>query len=124
MINSLKDNFGFIERADVVREIFFHVSEMNGGDSVTPHLGDDVEFTIQVGYLLYISKSEITNITVTSNFFSQTRNGKEVACSITILPSGTVVFEDVGTEWYKGQVGTAEHLHLNDFELRSPVLPF
>ena len=81
MINSLKDNFGFIERADVVREIFFHVSEMNGGDSVTPHLGDDVEFTIQ------------------------TRNGKEVACSITILPSGTVVFEDVGTEWYKGQVG-------------------
>ena len=48
MINSLKDNFGFIERADVVREIFFHVSEMNGGDSVTPHLGDDVEFTIQV----------------------------------------------------------------------------
>jgi len=80
VINSLKDNFGFIERADVVREIFFHVSEMNGGDSVTPHLGDDVEFTIQ------------------------TRNGKEVACSITILPSGTVVFEDVGTEWYKGQV--------------------
>ena len=69
MINSLKDNFGFIERADVVREIFFHVSEMNGGDSVTPHLGDDVEFTIQVGYLLFISKSEITNITVTSNFF-------------------------------------------------------
>ena len=80
VINSLKDNFGFIERADVVREIFFHVSEMNGGDSVTPHLGDDVEFTIQ------------------------TRNGKEVACSITVLPSGTVVFEDVGTEWHKGQV--------------------
>ena len=65
MINSLKDNFGFIERADVVREIFFHVSEMNGGDSVTPHLGDDVEFTIQVGYLFYVLKSEITNRRIT-----------------------------------------------------------
>ncbi len=78
VINSLKESFGFIERADVVREIFFHVSEME--ESGEPRLGDDVEFTIQ------------------------TRNGKEVACSITILPQGTVVFEDVGTEFFKGQV--------------------
>jgi cold shock CspA family protein len=78
VINSLKESFGFIERADVVREIFFHVTEMS--ESAEPRLGDDVEFTIQ------------------------TRNGKEVACGITILPSGTVVFEDVGTEIFKGQV--------------------
>lgn len=30
--------------------------------------------------------------------------GKEVACNITRLPAGTVVFEDVGTEIVKGQV--------------------
>ena len=45
-----------------------------------PYLGDNVEFTIQ------------------------TRNGKEVATNITKLPTGTVVFEDVGTEYYRGQV--------------------
>ena len=35
---------------------------------------------------------------------SQTRNGKEVACTITKLAQGTVVFEDVGSEHFKGQV--------------------
>lgn len=30
--------------------------------------------------------------------------GKEVACAITKLPHGTVVFEDIGTETLKGQV--------------------
>ena len=76
---SLKDNFGFIERSDVVREIFFHFTEMKDQDR-TPQLGDHVEFTIQ------------------------TRNGKEVACSIEVLALGTVIFEDVGTEFFKGQV--------------------
>ena len=37
-------------------------------------------------------------------FFLKTRNGKEVACTITKLTSGTVVFEDVGSEHFKGQV--------------------
>ena len=32
------------------------------------------------------------------------REGKEVACDITALPRGTVVFEDVGTEHFTGQV--------------------
>ncbi len=68
----------FIFRADVVREIFFHFTDITNGDSVD--LGDDVEFTIQ------------------------TRNGKEVACDIVKLPAGTVVFEDVGTEPFRGQV--------------------
>ncbi|XP_059352111.1 cold shock domain-containing protein E1-like isoform X3 [Daphnia carinata] len=79
VVCSLKESFGFIERGDVVREIFFHFSEAKGiADSL--QLGDDVEFTIQ------------------------TRNGKEVACSIIKLPSGTVVFEDVNPETLKGQV--------------------
>lgn len=30
--------------------------------------------------------------------------GKEVACSITKLPHGTVAFEDIGTEILKGQI--------------------
>lgn len=32
------------------------------------------------------------------------KQGKEVACNITKLPSGTVVFEDVNPEVLKGQV--------------------
>jgi len=83
VVNSLKDTFGFIERADVVKEIFFHISEVIDGreeDNSHIQLGDDVEFIIQ------------------------TRNGKEVACNLTKLVSGTVVFEDVGSDYYTGQV--------------------
>lgn len=78
VVNSVKDSFGFIERSDVVREIFFHFNEIKEGENID--LGDDVEFTIQ------------------------TRNGKEVACNIEPLPHGTVVFEDVGAEYFRGQV--------------------
>lgn len=49
----MKESFGFIERADVVKEIFFHFSEAKTTEPLD--LGDDVEFTIQ------------------------TRNGKEVS---------------------------------------------
>jgi len=48
VVCSMKESFGFIERADVVKEIFFHFSEAklpNGGDEL--RLGDDVEFNIQ-----------------------------------------------------------------------------
>lgn len=78
VVCSMKESFGFIERADVVKEIFFHFSEAEGNTELRP--GDDVEFTIQ------------------------TRNGKEVACNISRLPPGSVIFEDVGTQIYRGQV--------------------
>lgn len=80
VVNSIQEDksFGFIERADVVREIFFRNTDVENGDTID--LGDNVEFTIQ------------------------TRNGKEVATNITKLPTGTVVFEDVGTEYFRGQV--------------------
>ncbi|XP_045785005.1 cold shock domain-containing protein E1 isoform X2 [Maniola jurtina] len=78
VVCSKKENFGFIERADVVKEIFFHYSEAKVKEELA--LGDDVEFIIQ------------------------TRNGKEVACNITKLPSGSVVFEDVSPEMMRGQV--------------------
>ncbi|XP_026500310.1 cold shock domain-containing protein E1 isoform X1 [Vanessa tameamea] len=78
VVCSKKENFGFIERADVVKEIFFHYSEAKIKEELS--LGDDVEFIIQ------------------------TRNGKEVACNITKLPSGSVVFEDVSPEIMRGQV--------------------
>ena len=58
VVNSVKDHksWGFIERSDVVREIFFSFGECSeGGETID--LGDDVEFTIQ------------------------TRNGKEGLCS-------------------------------------------
>ena len=43
---SLKEGYGFIERADVVREIFFHYSEYKD-DISTAILGEDVEFAVQ-----------------------------------------------------------------------------
>lgn len=46
VVSTIKDSYGFIERADVVDEIFFHFSEAKnipGGLK----LGDDVEFFIQ-----------------------------------------------------------------------------
>lgn len=79
VVCSLKDNYGFIERADVVKEIFFHFSEFQG-DIEALNLGDDVEFNIQI------------------------RNNKEVAVNIQQLPEGTVVFEDVGVERKRGKI--------------------
>ncbi|PSN48449.1 hypothetical protein C0J52_16573 [Blattella germanica] len=78
VVCSMKESFGFIERADVVQEIFFHFSEAKMKEEL--NLNDNVEFTIQ------------------------TRNGKEVACNITKLKPGSVVFEDLSTEIFKGQV--------------------
>lgn len=45
IVSSLKDNFGFIERADVAKEIFFHFSETRITDAIT--VTDNVEFNIQ-----------------------------------------------------------------------------
>lgn len=79
VVCSMKESFGFIERADVVKEIFFHFSEAKTVKEDLK-LGDDVEFIIQ------------------------TRNGKEVACNITKLPPGSIIFEEVSTDIMKGQV--------------------
>ncbi|XP_068230034.1 RNA-binding protein Unr isoform X3 [Palaemon carinicauda] len=79
IVNTIKDSYGFIERADVVDEIFFHFSEAKNIPSGLK-LGDDVEFYIQ------------------------TRNGKEVATNMVKLSPGTVVFEDINPELIKGQV--------------------
>lgn len=45
VVCSMKESFGFIERADVVKEIFFHFSEAKTKEEL--RLGDDVEFIIQ-----------------------------------------------------------------------------
>ena len=45
VVCSMKNQFGFIERSDVVKEIFFHYSEYNGNiDDI--ELGDDVKFKV------------------------------------------------------------------------------
>ncbi len=79
IVSSIKDNFGFIERADVAKEIFFHFSETREYEGIVA--GDNIEFNIQ------------------------TRGGKEVASTISKLPFGTVIFEDIGLDILKGQVG-------------------
>ncbi|XP_034103785.1 cold shock domain-containing protein E1 [Drosophila albomicans] len=85
VVCSMKESFGFIERADVVKEIFFHFSEAEGNVELRP--GDDVEFTIQ-----------------TRSSASVPPQGREFACNITRLPPGSVIFEDVDSTIYKGQV--------------------
>ena len=47
VVCSFKDNFGFIERADVVKEIFFHFTEFKGKMEELS-LGDDVQFNIEL----------------------------------------------------------------------------
>ncbi|GFR76349.1 cold shock domain-containing protein E1, partial [Elysia marginata] len=79
VVCSMKDTFGFIERADIVKEIFFHYSEFKG-DISELELGDDVAFSIQI------------------------RNNKEVAVEIESLPEGTVIFEDIAVEMVKGKI--------------------
>lgn len=54
VVCSLKDAFGFIERADVVKEIFFHYSEYKG-DINKLNLGDDVEFDVQTRNVMLCS---------------------------------------------------------------------
>ncbi|VDI73536.1 Hypothetical predicted protein [Mytilus galloprovincialis] len=79
VVCSLKDSFGFIERADVVKEIFFHYSEYKG-DINKLNLGDDVDFDVQ------------------------NRNTKEVAVNIQSVPIGTVIFEDISVNKIQGSV--------------------
>lgn len=79
VVCSMKENYGFIERADVVKEIFFHYSEFQGNISELV-LGDDVEFNVQ------------------------SRNNKEVAVAIKALPAGTVIFDDVALEKRRGKI--------------------
>ncbi|XP_015197724.1 cold shock domain-containing protein E1 isoform X2 [Lepisosteus oculatus] len=79
VVCATKEAFGFIERGDVVKEIFFHYSEFKG-DLEALQAGDDVEFTIKE------------------------RNGKEVATDVRLLPQGTVIFEDISIERFEGTV--------------------
>uniref|UniRef100_A0A8C9H2P1 Cold shock domain containing E1 n=1 Tax=Piliocolobus tephrosceles TaxID=591936 RepID=A0A8C9H2P1_9PRIM len=79
VVCATKEAFGFIERGDVVKEIFFHYSEFKG-DLETLQPGNDVEFTIK------------------------DRNGKEVATDVRLLPQGTVIFEDISIEHFEGTV--------------------
>uniref|UniRef100_A0A668AR89 Cold shock domain containing E1, RNA-binding n=1 Tax=Myripristis murdjan TaxID=586833 RepID=A0A668AR89_9TELE len=81
VVCATKEAFGFIERADVVKEIFFHYSEFKG-DLEALQAGDDVEFTIK------------------------DRNGKEVATDVRLLPQGTVIFEDISIEQFEGHTLT------------------
>jgi len=79
IVSSLKESFGFVERADIVAEIFFHYSEFNG-DVNELMIGDDVEFQLV------------------------DRLGKEIAVKVNKLVPGTVVFEDISTTRYRGHV--------------------
>lgn len=82
VVKTLKDSFGFIERADMEKDIFFHYSELAPGTESEMAAGASVEFVIQ------------------------SRQGKEVATQIKVLPAGSVQFDSVGEEVFQGAVRT------------------
>lgn len=82
IVKTLKDSFGFIERADMEKDIFFHYSELASGTESDIVAGACVEFVIQ------------------------NRQGKEVATLIKVLASGSVQFDTVGEEVFQGAVKT------------------
>lgn len=99
----MKESFGFIERADVVKEIFFHFSEAEGNVELRP--GDDVEFTIQTRSVS--GSGDPTNPNMLQSKMQSASvppQGREFACNITRLAPGSVIFEDVDSTVYKGQV--------------------
>ncbi|CAF3081035.1 unnamed protein product [Rotaria socialis] len=81
VISTMKDSFGFIEREDALKEIFFHITEFGPNVATnTVHPGVEVEFDIQ------------------------DRHNKEVAINIIILPNGTVKFDEIDKTPYIGRV--------------------
>lgn len=82
LVKSFKETFGFIERADIVGDIFFHYSEVDPGEQTKLILGASVEFVIQ------------------------NRQGKKVATHVKVLPHGSVSFDDVSNEIHEGVVRT------------------
>lgn len=76
VICSMKESFGFIERADVVKEIFFHFSETKLMKEDLK-LGDDVEFIIQtrnVNFFLYFQNKNC--LTYSMIFYTNIRAKK------------------------------------------------
>jgi cold shock CspA family protein len=81
IIKSLKsEGFGFIERADVDKEIFFHLSEFARSDA-EPRPGDPVRFEV-----------------------AKNRTGKPVALRVRALAPGSVTFEEVLPEVRTGVI--------------------
>ncbi|CAF3361762.1 unnamed protein product [Rotaria sp. Silwood1] len=81
VISTMKDSFGFIEREDELKEIFFHITEF--GPNIETNIiqpGVEVEFDIQ------------------------DRHNKEVAINIVILPKGTVQFDEIDKTPYIGRI--------------------
>ena len=85
VVCTIKDSYGFIERVDIVKEIFFHSSECKDFENLKQ--GDDVEFSIH------------------------TRKNKDVAVNVTRLPPGTVVFEDISKETHFGRINATAERH-------------
>jgi len=78
-VSGMKDSFGFIKRSDVTGEIFFHYSQVSA-DVPDLRVGNDVEFLIE------------------------NRKDKQVAVNITLLPEGSVIFDDVSSVIHNGTI--------------------
>ena len=82
-VAALKENFGFVETIDHDKEIFFHYSNVEGGEPSSLELGDEVQYTIA---------SRVGN------------NGKISAENITLLEKGTLPAAKILDPIYNGIV--------------------
>jgi cold shock CspA family protein len=81
IITTLKESFGKIEREDQFKETFFHFHEYIGKNpNQELKLGLNVEFELQDRY------------------------GKEIACNVKMLPSGTVSFDELSRDVFIGRI--------------------
>jgi cold shock CspA family protein len=78
VVKSVKDGFGFLERADVDQEIFFHFSEVP--PDLRPAVGDAFRFEVS------------------------TRRDKPIALNLRPLTPGSVVIEDTLPDTMRGHV--------------------
>ncbi|KAF2366879.1 Cold-shock protein DNA-binding [Trinorchestia longiramus] len=82
-VAALKESFGFIETLSHDKEIFFHFSNVEGGDTTKLELGDEVEYSLS----------------------SRTGPGGKVSAeNITLLPKGTLPQPKVLETVYNGLV--------------------
>lgn len=101
VVCSMKENFGFIERADVVKEIFFHFSEAKSMKEEL-RLGDDVEFIIQTRNVSEIKINKAISFLKNSLYIyvTYTLNNKESEIQYFVAGKGGSLQHYKVTTWF------------------------
>ena len=97
LVKTLKDSFGFIERADIAEMVFFHFSEIQQSQLSQLIVGASVEFVLQ------------------------NRQGKQVATQIKVLKFGTVSYDIIDDEVCYGVIRKSIRWSINQKKVIEPL---